>query len=112
MCVNDGGSAGSIVKQSHRSTAVPKCVGSRLYATQFGVERFLLYDVVYCARRMMKSSLGSASFGSPNSVLFPYCAVALNVAVCIGSENVAVVPSPAVARNVAVPSAIECIPPF
>src|SRR5256885_12545465 len=60
----------------------------------------------------MKSSLGSSSTGSPNSVLPAYCDEALATATRVGSEYVAVVLSAAVARSVAVPAARACMTPL
>src|SRR5215468_4858111 len=59
----------------------------------------------------MKSSLGSESAGSPNSVLPTYVAVVLATATVIGSGQVPVVPSAAVARNTAVPAATPVMTP-
>src|SRR4051812_7191273 len=60
----------------------------------------------------MKSSLGSASEGSPNSVLPAYCALVLATGTRVGRVVAAVAPSAAVARRGAQTPASACITPF
>src|SRR5690348_16468629 len=106
----------SAVKQLHRGE-LPVCdlwLSSRFQLTQFGPPCATLYESVYWRRAMMTSSLGSASVGTPSSVLCPTRAFAPTgrTSVVIDVEPLAMPSLTAVALITADPALCAVMTPF